>query len=282
MRPQKTNKTTRCEAGHGKHKTLDIEINFFGEHHGLGDAPKIPRKWQRKLNFRVFDWKEYENTNGYCPADDNISRGIYSAGVWEGFNTPLFLDILDRGNRDNLVLDFGSNIGWYSRLATEFGYEVEAFDSDTDIAELFEFNKIGIYKSNVISRLNLGWIDENSKLPERIEDKNIEILKCDLEGSEEHVYHMCRILFEEQKINYVMMEISPVFNDSYFDLVPKIIYNGYVAYRIPQKGTEHFREFEAEPLETVKKYYRIETNNWKEYIKSFSQEDFLFIKESLI
>lgn len=276
---------SRCLSGHFYHDTLRIDLQFQGEHHGIKDAPKIPDKWIKTLDFRVFNWKKYRNSTPYCGADDRVSEGIYSLGVWEGFNTVLFLDILEHGDKNNYVLDFGANIGWYSRLAYEFGYKVIAFECDSDIIELFYENRISkiFKKSNVkIPELVIGWVDETCEPTDAFDNDEIEFLKCDIEGSEQYMYKLCQRAFENKRIKHAQIEISPVFNDSYFELVPKIINNGYTGYRIPQKGYEHYDEFENSPLEITKKYCKIETNDWTEYIKSFSQEDLLFIRNDLI
>lgn len=276
--PNVTGQTTKCEVGHENHETLHIDLQILGEHHGLKDAPKIKAKWAMKLPFNVFNYKLYANTKGYCPADDEVSRSIYSHGVWEGFETILFLDILHQGNKDNVVLDFGSNIGWYTVIAAKLGYSVHAFDSDTQINAL---HRVNASQNDVEQKITMhtGWIDASSDVVEISED--VEFLKCDIEGSEEHMYNMTKELFEKGKVKYALLEISPVFNDSYFELVPKIIANGYTAYRIPTKGTELMEIYEQEPLQVIKDNMKIETSDWTEYIKSFSQDNFLFIRNDL-
>lgn len=278
MMPKVTGQVTKCEVGHFTHEVLHIDLQLLDEHHGLKDAPKIKPEWAMKLPFNVFNYKLYANTKGYCPADDEVSRSIYSHGVWEGFETILFLDILHQGNKDNLVLDFGSNIGWYSVIAAKLGYNVHAFDSDTQINELHSLNAL---ENAVAKKITLDnrWIGVGS---DKVEvDSEVEFLKCDIEGSEEHMYSMTKHLFETNRIKYALLEISPVFNDSYFELVPKIIANGYTAYRIPTKGTELMEIYEQEPLQVIKDNMKIETSDWTEYIKSFSQDNFLFIRNDL-
>lgn len=278
MIPKVTGQATKCEVGHDGHEILHIDLQMLGEHHGLKDAPKIKPEWAMKLPFNVFNYKLYANTAGYCPADDDVSRSIYSHGVWEGFETIMFLDILHQGNKDNLVLDFGSNIGWYSVIAAKLGYDVRAFDSDTHINEVHKLNALVNTVGKKIT-LDNRWIGVDSGKVDI--DRKVEFLKCDIEGSEQYMYNMTKHLFGANRIKYALLEISPVFNDSYFELVPKIIANGYTAYRIPGKGTEHMEAYEQEPLETIKRFFKIETTDWTEYIKSFSQDNFLFIRNDL-
>lgn len=271
---------TKCEAGHGFHDTLHIDIHLLGEHHGLKDAPKFDKFLSNAaISFSVFNWKRFKDTKGYCPADDEVSHSIYAHGVWEAWETLLFLQVLSTGDRNNLVLDFGSNIGWYSVLAGVMGYRVDAFDADHQINDLFRINM----EQNRLIRYKLheSIIDDKSSKLAAYGDKEVEFMKVDIEGSEEYAYKMAKQLYKDKKVRYAIFEISPCFNDSYFELVPEIIAQGYTAYRIPNKGDD-IEKYESDPLKMIKESFLIETSDWREYIKSFSQENFLFIRNDLI
>jgi len=271
----------QCLEGHKNHDTLAIDLFLSGEHYGIQDVPPIPKRLETKIKLEVFEWKQYRNSPRYCPADDEFSRSIFRNGVWEGFETSLFLDILDQGNRDNVVLDFGSQLGWYSILAGLKGYDVVAYDFCKEIIDLFIKN-ISLNKLNTKIGLVSGFIDESCSEVYSPGGINVEFLKSDVEGNEQYVYKMTKHLFEQKRINYAMFEISPCFNDSYPKLCHDIISNGYAIYMIPQKGTPHFKEYSEQPLRTIKKYSLISSGDIDKVIKCIRQENFLFINSNLL
>lgn len=273
-----------CVANHGQHDTLTLELDLNGKHHGLLDMPGIPERLAQRITFKVFNHKKYHDVGGYCPADDEVSRSIYIQGVWEAFETSLFLDILDRGNRDNVVIDVGANLGWYTVLANKLGYHVAAFEPDLDIYEILKWNCYENQKSDLEEYGTAGiakaWVNE--KTPQlSATAETVEFLKVDIEGMEKHAVKMCEKLFEAKKINYALIEISPCFNDSYPDLVEQIAGYGYKVYMIPHKGDALIPEYENEPLETLLKYCEVKPEGRRELVNSFRQENFIFINDSL-
>lgn len=264
---------TDCERTHSDgHKTLDIEIHMLGKHHGLLDMPGTKKDHEMKFLFRVFDFKLYRGTQGYCPADDEVSFSIYTQGVWEAFETAVFIDILKGSHEEGLVVDIGANIGWYSNIARLLGNEVEAIECDLQILPLLRHN---------LGDPNISPVQITAATPTRSAEEDIAFFKVDIEGKEEQAFRVFEDYFIKQKVKYAMFEISPVFNDSYFELVPQIIKCGYVPFLVPHKGYEYMDEYENEPLLTLRKYCKIEVDDMREYVKSFSQENFIFIRNDL-
>lgn len=268
-----------CVAEHGEHDTLTIELDLNGKHPGLLDVPGIPERLSQRMKFTIFNAKKYQNTGGYCPADDEVSRSIYIQHIWEAFETVLFLDILSKGNKENIVIDVGANIGWYSILAGLKGYGVAAVEPDADVYPVLYQNVVQNDLTNIFTCR--AWVNERT--PQLTsEAETVEFLKVDIEGMEKFAADMCEKLFAAGKINYALFEISPFFNDTYPDLVERIAGYGYRVFQVPTKGFEHLQEYEDEPLATLKKYCEVKAESRREFVASIRQEDFIFIKSELV
>lgn len=260
-----------CRCGHKEHDTLRIDIDLNGEHYGITDIPYIVKRLATKIKLEVFNWKRYANSPDYCPADDAFAVSVFRNGVWEGFETALFLDILSKKNGGK-VLDYGANVGWYTILAGLKGYDVAAFECDPDIRKLLDRN---CKLNNVALNLCIDPIDETTPTLEPTED--IYFVKADIEGNEQYVFQHLKKYFEQKKIDYALLEISPCFNDSYPKLVQDIMSCGYRAYQIPDKTCKFLKEYSEQPLETLKKHYEL-TGDLDFYINTLRQENFIFIK----
>lgn len=277
-----------CQIGHAKHKIIGIEVKLNGAHKGIKDVPKVPERLACEFTMCVYDWREYFKHEGnnitgnkfeeYCTGQDIISYSIDVQGVWEAYETLIALDILAERNKDAVVLDYGSHVGWYSILASMFEYRVASFDANIENIELLQMNAI----KNMANVANIyaynAWIDADAPMLDSNAEE-VQFFKCDIEGAEKYAFYMCRDLFKNQRIKYAMIEISPTFNNSYADLVEAIANYGYGVYQIPGKGFAHSAEFSDQPLETIKKYCEVKAEGRREYVSSFNQENFLFIRQ---
>lgn len=265
---------THCEAGHKRHARTLVKLDLAN--HVQFDGPKVP---DLKFEMQIFEFQKYLNTQGYCPADNDVSTSIFYNGIWEAFETALFVDILRQGDKTGLVLDFGSNLGWYTMIACMLGYTVHAFEVDPDIIRVFTDNmeRLGLNDYALFT----GWIgrDIDYKPEIAVPNKQIEFVKCDIEGAEPEAVAMMRESFGKGNIKYALLEISPCFNDKYVELVEDLIRWGYTPYQVPNKGFEYFEEYEQKPLETLLAYCKIE--NPVEYTKEIYQENYLWIKNDL-
>lgn len=198
-------------------------MNICGLGHETHDTLKVRT---RQGNMYVFDQKKYSNNAGaYCPGQDAVSENLTIEGQWESHDSKVIKKILEEGDTDNLVIDFGCHIGWYTIMAAKMGYNVLAIDGDLENLRLLEMNA---KLHNVWDKIETiyTWVDRNSK-PLKLDD-NIELVKMDIEGNEEHALAMCRNILSQ--INNLYVEISPAFNDSYPDLVKQITNEGFKAY----------------------------------------------------
>ena len=269
----------RCK-WHQNHETITVRLVLDGQPL-IPDVPAIPHRLRRELTLELYDYRRY-GQRGYegegfphhwCTGQDIISYSIAEQGDWEGYETLTVLDVLDRGKRADLMLDLGAHIGWYSALADQFGvFTVEAS------AE----NNLLIGK-NVTAHADPwvdtgpAWIDGDAPiLPADAEP--IHFVKIDLEGAENHAVRMLSALFAARKINYCLMEVSPIFADYYPDLVAWIADWGYRLFQIPGKGWEHTPEYSDQPLETLRSYCEVPTTGLREYVAGLRQENFMFVK----
>lgn len=208
-----------CAAGHGIHQTKRVEAKI------------------RDLTFPmvVFDYDQYKGFAGYCTGQDDISQTIINTGMWEQAETPHALDVYEQGDRKNLVLDFGAHIGWFSILAGLHGYKVRGFEADVENIRLLTQNA-KLNKVDHLVDVAHCWVDETMAVID-IKD-TVEFLKIDLEGNDFYAVKACAKLFQQRKIKNALIEISPVFNAEYPDMVGFILGCGYRAFYADATGRE--------------------------------------------
>lgn len=81
----------QCQAGHKFHSRVMVDTDL-----GV---------------MTVYDWEQYKDFKGYCTGQDDVSRTLFNTGVWEPVLSKLISWILYQGDRANLVVDIGCNIG---------------------------------------------------------------------------------------------------------------------------------------------------------------------------
>jgi len=187
-----------CAAGHKKHDRKKVDT-ILGE-------------------MTIYDYREYMGFRGYCSGQDAVSQGIDSSGCWDKEIHERAVDILDKGDRSKQFLDIGSHIGWFSKLAASLGYRVSAYDADKENLELLIINVPEALRDHV-------WIDENIE-PATLSSE-AELVKIDIEGNEQYAIQMLQKSLKDGTINNLIMEISPVFNDSYPALMERMKNYGY-------------------------------------------------------
>ena len=231
---------TTCCQGHEKHDLIKTET-FFGE-------------------MFIYDANKYHRLPDHgatCTADDAVSRTITN-GVYEPHETLTFTNILAK-NPQGLVLDFGSHVGWYSMIAALAGHKVIAWDSNSERLDILKKNAELNGVSDLIKTEHC-WVGKDSETVPISEA--VVVLKCDLEGAEEHVIRICKPLLEQNKIKYLLLEISPCINDSYPTLLKYLYSIGYKAVDVcrVRNGV-------------------IKVEDIDDYIKSIKQENLLFFKD---
>jgi hypothetical protein len=176
----------------------------------------------------VYDYEMYMGNSGYyCPGQDDVSMTLATTGQWEKDETTLVQRLLSDGDKEGIVLDFGAHVGWFTILAARLGYRVVAYEGDSENASTLLKN-LKLKKLNDKVTIYNQWIDSRS-LPLTI-NTEVELIKCDIEGNERYAINMCEHLIKSKKVNNILIEVSPVFNDSYPMIVNFIKSCGYKAY----------------------------------------------------
>jgi SAM-dependent methyltransferase len=170
----------------------------------------------------VFNASLYPDTVGYCAGDDYVSRVLVDHGSWEPHVMAglVELGVLDdTGDHDTreVVLDIGCHIGWYSRLAASYGYHVLAVDGELEHLDMTAAN-VARTAEQADRELVLcrGWIDADTKEVDVPEDgTRVRLVKADIESHERHAVRAVRRLLDAGIVDYLLLEISPVFRDDY-------------------------------------------------------------------
>lgn len=201
-----------CQAGHKKHDRVVLNTK-------LG-------------KMSAFDADKYMGFNGYCTGQDDISRTLINTREWEPIESREIREVLEKGDRTKLFIDVGAHIGWYSRMASQMGYQVWAYEADKENCELLELNSPALVEH--------VWIGKDTK---PIKDPMpVELLKIDIEGNEQYAINMFSKWIKAGKIANIYMEVSPVFNGSYPKLIKELEGYGFKAFEHgePFSGTFDF------------------------------------------
>lgn len=201
-----------CQAGHKSHETEIVDTQ-------LG----------KMLAYKT---DLYMGFDGYCSGQDDISRTLKLYGVWEPAESAVVREILDAGDRRLPVYDVGAHTGWYSLMAAQAGYMVEAIEADPTNIQLLQKNAemLGVTENINITEL---WVDEDSEPLTDLTETELVII--DIEGNDMQAVRILRDLFKKRKVKNAMIEISPCFNDKYPVMVNFIKSCGYEAYDLEGK-----------------------------------------------
>lgn len=265
-----------CQRDHDVHLTRLAFVDL-AKPHGYNDLPPVPFFLAPSFDMNVFEWMMYEEGEGYCPGHDAVSQTIAEEGIWEPAETSLVLDICQSAPPDSLILDIGAQIGWYSLLAASQGVNSIAFDADDDPLYLLASSAALNNWDSRITRetLRVGPGTEQMKW-----SGPIRLAKIDVEGAEDQAIRMLWPLIKSEAIDYILIEISPVFADYYGDLMVDLTLNGYSPFLLPPKRTPP-HSFEH-PL--------IDINTWRikergqdlrDRVASWHQENVLFVRNDL-
>lgn len=257
-----------CQRGHDSHDTLLTQVKL-SDVHGFRDLPQVPAHLAIDFDIEVWDWTKYPD--GYCPAHDAVSETIDTLGIWEPAETALVLDAC-RGVDDSCVLDFGAQVGWFTLLAALSGVPVLAIEADPECARLIERNAA---RNGVTDFVEVECARITGDSPLLRTDKQVRLLKADVEGAEKDVARVVWPLIEGHQIDYLLLEVSPVFDDYYGALITRLARAGYTAYLIPPKRIPPY-PFER-PLEDVKAFRLDPLFD----VSALHQEDVWFVRDGL-
>lgn len=289
--PRDTAKGLICHAGHRHHETRRVSVALRGQ--GIvHEYPAIPDHLAMELALDVYEWERYDGFAGYCTGQDEFSHALQLGQVWEGYETLLALAILSRGDRHDVVLDFGAHLGWYACLAGKAGYDVVAFEADAENAARCVANA-AVNGCSERMHMLCTWIDETSPTL-RPDAERVRLLKSDVEGMEHQVTRVCMDLFAEQRIDFALLEMSPTFVrqerhagwdafGGYAGLGMLICSNGYEAFDVPSKGASPALKaaFERDPLTAILACH-VPVTTIGAHLKGVEQTTFLFARKGLL
>lgn len=207
-----------CQAGHKSHDTIVVPTE-------LGDM-------------RIYDFEQYMGFDGYCSGQDDISKTLQLYGRWEVDETAVAKQILEAGDKHSMFIDAGAHIGWFGRLARKYGYYTMAYEADAENIQLYKEN-------NPKAIMVHHWFEAGNKVPTPW-NGNVELLKIDVEGAEEHVIEYFDDILHIVK--NILMEVSPVFNDSYPALIEKLERKGFTAFYMDGREFDHKFDFDQTNL----------------------------------
>lgn len=256
-----------CEAGHTTHETKTLSIRLLGQH--LRDSAIFPKRLSIQFPFTVFAWEEYQDLIGFCAGKDELSKSVDLQGVWDSYGTLLTLMLLRPGDT---FIDFGSHVGWYSVIASHLGCRVIAYECNPENNRLFRINVPDEDNVTLIEE----WVDANTlSIDPRQFKHDIRLVKMDIESWENHAVRVIQRLLYYKMVNYIMMEVSPIFADHYPATVQRVLDAGYQSFIIPGKGSEN--EFSADPLGVT-----FATPFTISDIAQTQQADILFVRNDLV
>lgn len=175
--------------------------------------------------FRVWNWEIYRGQRGYCTGMDDVSQTLLRLGVWEKDETEAIARRLKPGD---VFLDFGAHIGWFTVLAATHGAEVHAYEGDAENLDLLRTNaRLHGVQDRVTA--HLVWVDADAYCD--IPAGPIRLVKIDLEGNDDQAIRCLMPALQEGRVEELVVEVSPCFNDRYPALVAKMCELGYEVYR---------------------------------------------------
>lgn len=224
----------RCQRDHTPEQHVAQRTHVdLGRPHGYADLCPIPHLLARSFSMEVWNPRVHPVDGGpYCPAHDAVSETIVSHHIWEPRETVIALTVMASAPEGSVVVDMGAQLGWYSLLGLSFGLMVEAWEADTANLDLLQQS----------AQVN-GWGHLLSAVHERIgpstppapAEPRIRFAKIDLEGAEDEAIRVLWPAIEAGMLDFLLMEVSPVFADYYPELAQRILDAGYRAWRLPPK-----------------------------------------------
>lgn len=186
------------------------------------DIPDIPERYHRRFRLSLPD-------DASTDPDFTVSESIINMGIWEPWETMFLSSAFAAADDSTVFIDLGAHIGWFSALAASWGMWWYAYEYDHHLMRHLRW-----LAKRTKGTVTQCWIDDNWVFG-YVYDVSQLIVKMDLEGNEECAVRALWPYFAGRTITHCMMEISPVFNDSYPMICSDLIGLGYEAWVMPEK-----------------------------------------------
>lgn len=262
----------RSEEVH-RHSVLGTHVSLGGPT-AYGDLPPIPERFADSFNLTVWDWQHGAPVgSGYCPARDVVSETIAELGVWEPAETIVMRLCFER-LETGVFLDFGCQLGWFSVLAARAGMNVAAFDADLECVNLCNRNLLdnGYDETATMQR-----IDADATPLDPLDIGGPVVVKIDLEGAEKHAISVIQPIIDSGAVEFVMIEMSPVFNKSYRGIARGLIKDGFTPYEVTPKASPPHR---LDTLDDLKPFV-VTKDVIENELQQWHQRDLLFVRGAL-
>jgi len=191
-----------------------------------------------------------------------VSKSLQQYNVYEKDTTLIVVELLKQASSNNVFVDIGANIGYYSLMAAQYDVDkIYAFEpikknmnllknsiEQNNITNIEVIEKcVGSSDSNVymIESRNLGGCSVTDQVTDNYceciqfdnvsIDKEILICKIDVEGFEKNVIDGAINIIKNKQVKYFIIELTPRYlnhSNETVDLSNILISNGYNMYKI--------------------------------------------------
>lgn len=261
--------TIECRRSCDVHHSRWADINLAT--HRYADLTPIPPRFHRRFTMEIWDTELHPVDGGpYCPARDAVSETILSHGVWEPRETAVMLSCLERF--DGAMFDMGAQLGWFSLIAGLGGADVTAWECDRDNRDRLRSSAARLEVAVSIVPNRIG--PDTEPLP----PTKVAFAKIDLEGAERDAVRILWPSIDAGLVDSMLIEVSPVFDDYYGDMVAGIMENGYEAFMMPPK---RFPPYRIDTLDDLASW-RLNPEGVVATVDGWHQEDVLFVRKGAL
>lgn len=221
-------------------------------------------KTEINLNSKIINLNTLSSDKSihYIHNDEDINNDLVSADIrkfkcWEPYQTEITIEILKKIKNKEFI-DIGAHIGYYSVICGVYGFNVKAYEKNNLFFKVLESN---VKEHENITIYN-QCVDENN-IHSAFENKNIGLIKIDVEGNEPEIIYGMKDYIEGRKIDCMIIEISPKFRpvDVWKNLINFLLNNNFNIYdiglsppRFLDTNTNHLENlisFDMKSLDTI-------------------------------
>lgn len=219
--------------GHVEHATRLVSVDLSVPHQ-YHDLPVVPEHLHVAFEMFVWEWARYTGV-GHCCGNDVVSETIATLAIWETAETIMCAQVCSTAAHGQVMVDVGAQLGWYSLIAAHQGLRVRAVDCDPDcVATLVRsFVRNGWQVEPVLRFVDARLLDGPDRLLH--DGEHARFVKIDIEGAEDVAITDLWPALTDGRVDHLLVEVSPCFDDGYPALVARLIDTGYVAYQMPPK-----------------------------------------------